>query len=55
MSELKRVLMNRDGLTAEEADAEIAQMYEMIAEGDNPEDVLYEWGLEPYVFDILLR
>ena len=54
MTELKKVLMERDGLTSEEADEQIAEMSEQINEGENPEDVLYDIGLEPdYIFDIL--
>lgn len=54
MSDLKRVLMQRDDLTSAEADEIIEEMRERVAEGDDPEDVLYEHGLEPdYVFDLL--
>ena len=31
----------------------IAEMRERMFEGENPEELLYEWGLEPdYVFDL---
>jgi len=54
MESLKKVLMKRDELTAEEADAEIMAMHERVLEGEDPEEVLYEIGLEPdYVFDLL--
>lgn len=52
---LKKVLMRRDGLTSSEADERIAEAKEMIADGQDPEEVLHdEFGLEPdYVFDLL--
>jgi hypothetical protein len=54
MENLKQVLMRRDGLTSEEADREIEFMQEEIADGMDPEEVLYEQGLEPdYIFDLL--
>jgi hypothetical protein len=32
----------------------IADMMERVYEGENPEEILYEYGLEPdYIFDIL--
>lgn len=32
----------------------ISEMRERMFEGENPEELLYEWGLEPdYVFDLL--
>ena len=54
MSELKKVLMERDGMTEEEANAEIVDMRNRVYEGENPEEVLYDIGLEPdYIFDII--
>ena len=60
MSELKQILMRRDGLTAAEADAAIEEasedFYSRIREGDiTAEDVLLEhFGLEPdYILDII--
>jgi len=54
MTELKRVLMNRDELTSDEADEQIAEMSGQINDGENPEDVLYDIGLEPdYIFDLI--
>jgi len=54
MSELKRVLMNRDNLSSKEAEEIIKEMKQRVEEGENPEDLLYEHGLEPdYVFDLL--
>lgn len=55
METLKQVLMRRDRLTSDEADAAIAEAKERVAEGEDPEEVLLdEFGLEPdYVFDLL--
>ncbi len=54
MSELKEVFMRRDGMSSEEADERIQEMRELVAEGEDPEEVLYDEGLEPdYIFDIL--
>ncbi len=54
MSELKRVLMKRDDLTSEEADSIISEMMERVMEGEDPEEVLYDEGLEPdYILDII--
>jgi len=54
MTEVKKVLMERDGMSSAEADKEIADMMQRVSEGENPEEVLYEIGLEPdYIFDIL--
>jgi len=54
MSELKQVLMRRDEMSSIEADALIAEMREDIRSGRDPEDVLYDIGLEPdYIFDLI--
>ena len=54
MSELKTILMRRDGLTAEEADELIEEAREDVQNGCDPEEVLYELGLEPdFIFDLL--
>ena len=54
MTELKKVLMERDELTSDEADEQIEEMSEAINNGENPENVLYDIGLEPdYVFDLI--
>ncbi len=48
MTELKRVLMQRDEMTSQEADDLINEMIDRIYDGDNPEMVLSEEaGLEP--------
>jgi hypothetical protein len=60
MSELKKVLMERDGMTAEEADKEIARaknaLTARLEDGDMPFDFMEEeYGLEPdYLEDLIL-
>ena len=56
LTELHRVLMRRDGMTAEEADEMIQEARRAVLEdGEDPEDALHdEFGLEPdYVLDLL--
>jgi hypothetical protein len=49
------VLMRRDGLSKEEAQEWIDEAKQMVADGDNPEEVVhYEFGLEPdYIWDLM--
>lgn len=52
--ELLNVLMNRDKLTKAEAIDQIKDMRAQVLDGADPEEVLYDMGLEPdYVFDLL--
>jgi hypothetical protein len=54
MTEIEQVLIARDGMTAEEAHNLLIEMRDQVAEGMDPEEVLYDIGLEPdYVFDLL--
>lgn len=54
MTRLEEVLIVRDQLTIAEAQEIINEMKERVLEGENPDDLLYEIGLEPdYVFDLL--
>ena len=61
MNEIKRILMDRDELTSNEADRELSMMREEfynIAESggslDDVEELLYSEGLElDYIFDLL--
>ncbi len=56
LTELHRVLMRRDGMTADEADELIQEARQAVLEdGEDPEDILQdEFGLEPdYTFDLL--
>ena len=52
---LKQVLMRRDELSPDEADALIAEAKQEVADGADPEEVLEEmFGLEPdYFWEIL--
>lgn len=49
------VLMKRDGMTRDEAQELIDEARELVAEGENPEEILrVDFGLEPdYIFDLL--
>jgi hypothetical protein len=48
------VLMRRDGLTKAMALQQILEMRQQVAEGEDPEELLYEIGLEPdYILDLL--
>ena len=55
MSELKKVLMQRDGMSSREADNAIDDAKQRVSDGEDPEDVLAdEFGLEAdYIFDLL--
>ena len=54
ITELEAVLMQRDGLTREEARKELEEMRKAVREGADPEEVLHGVGLEPdYVFDLI--
>lgn len=55
MYSIKRYLMSRDGLTDQEAQERIDEAREMVAEGDDPKDVLYnEFGLESnFIWDLI--
>lgn len=55
MESLKEVLMRRDEMTSEEADEQIKDMRkEILEDGRDPEDVLYDVGLElDYIFDLI--
>ncbi|MBR1736385.1 MAG: hypothetical protein IJ736_05145 [Firmicutes bacterium] len=58
MTETKRILMERDNLTSEEADEAMSGIRKMVADSaslEDIEDVLhYDLGLEPdYIFDFI--
>ena len=56
MTELVKVLMHRDGISEKEAKDIQREMIQRVWDGEDPEEVLYDEGLEPdYVFDILPR
>lgn len=50
-----QVLMNRDGYSRQEAEEMIEEARQRVAEGEDPEEILYaDFGLEPdYIFDLL--
>lgn len=52
--ELVRIFMERDGLTKAEAVALVKEMRMAVKAGEDPEEILYEEGLEPdYIFDLM--
>ena len=55
MRELKKVLMERDGISSKEADEVIADAKQRVWDGEDPEEVLAdEFGLElDYIFDLM--
>lgn len=59
MKSIKEILMERDGMSAEEADAEIAACREdfnqRLNDGEMPHNICEEWfGLEPDYLDELI-
>lgn len=51
---LHQIFMRRDGMSSEDATQLIEEMREAVANGDDPEEILYAEGLEPdYIFDII--
>ena len=51
---LLTALMHSQDLTRQEAMDELNEMKERLFEGEDPEEILLEYGLEPdYVFDLL--
>ncbi len=55
MNELEKILTSRDGMTQDEIDDLIAEWRsDILDHGIDPEEILYDLGLEPdYVFDLL--
>lgn len=59
MESIKEVLMERDGMTEEEAESEIESardnLHERLAEGEMPYDICSEWfSLEPdYIMKLI--
>ncbi len=53
---LEQALVNNESAeTIEEARQIIAEMRDAVLEGEDPEELLWDYGLEPdYVFDILV-
>ena len=51
---LKQALMNGQSMTSNEANEAIEEMKDLVYEGENPEEVLYDFGHEPdYIFEII--
>lgn len=52
---IKQILMQRDGMSADEAQEMLDEAREAVRQGADPEEILYEdFGLEPdYVFELL--
>lgn len=51
---LKEALISSNGCTPSDAQEIIKEMRVRIMDGEDPDDVLYDWGLEPdYVMDLL--
>ena len=52
---LKKVLIQRDGMSGVEADQEIKELRSRVFNGENPEEILFdEYGLEPdYIWDLI--
>lgn len=59
METISEVLMNRDGMTQQEAEDTIkmarTDLHERLAEGEMPHDICSEWfGLEPdYIWELI--
>jgi len=54
MTELKQALITGQDMSAKSADESIEEMKERVMEGENPEEVLEDFGLESdYIFDLL--
>jgi hypothetical protein len=55
MTDFEKVLINRDGMTPENARLELEDARQQIMEGQDPEELLLdEYGLEPdYFFDLM--
>jgi len=51
---LKEALIIGQDMSATEAEEAIKEMQEQVLEGENPDDVLHDMGLEPdYIFEII--
>jgi hypothetical protein len=52
--ELLKAIMNSEGMNKAEALEILKDMRKQVEEGEDPEEVLYEFGLEPdYILDLL--
>ena len=54
MNKIVEILIDRDDMTEREAREFVAECKERICEGEDPEEVLYDLGLEiDYIFDLI--
>lgn len=54
LNPIVRIFMTRDEMSHQEAIELLQEMKQQVTEGEDPEEVLYENGLEPdYIFDLL--
>lgn len=54
LESVQTILMRRDGMTRDEARDAINEMRQRVMDGEDPEELLHEIGLEPdYIWDIL--
>lgn len=54
MNKIVKILMRRDDMTEEEARELVEDCRERINDGEDPEEVLYDLGLEhDYIFDLI--
>lgn len=48
------IFVHRDGMLRDDAENELAEMRDRVENGEDPEEVLIEIGLEPdYIFELL--
>lgn len=53
-TELARIFMVRDHMSGGEATAKVEEMRSLVWEGEDPEELLWEEGLEPgYIMDLI--
>lgn len=53
-TELARIFMMRDHMSRSEAAAKVEEMRSLVWEGEDPEELLWEEGLEPdYIMDLV--
>ena len=54
MNEIIHILITRDGMTRAEADETFYDMCGRVLDGEDPEEILADFDLEPdYIFDII--
>lgn len=53
-TELARIFMTRDHMSRNEAAAKVEEMRSLVWDGEDPEDLLWEEGMEPdYIMDLI--